>query len=218
MTTATSIAVFARAPVAGYAKTRLAPRLGADRAARLQQHLIRRAVRTARDAGIGPASLWCAPDRSHRVFASIRRETGIRLCPQRGADLGARMLDAFDILCRTGHALLIGSDCPALTAETLRDAAQVLNAGHDAVFVPAEDGGYVLVGLRRAVCPLFSGVPWSTEHVMAHTRERMRAMGLRWCELEPSWDVDRPEDVDRLLASALMPELERLIRDRVECP
>lgn len=208
----TSIAVFARAPVAGRAKTRLIPSLGADGAAALQHFLVRRAVRTAVAARLGPVTLWCAPDCTHRAFVAIRRESDVELCAQRGGDLGVRMHDAFEALCRSGHALLIGSDCPAIGDLTLRDAAQALNEGDDAVLVPAEDGGYVLVGLRCAARSLFDAMPWGSDRVMAQTRERLRQAGLRWRELAPSWDVDRPEDVDRLHASALMPEVDGLIR------
>jgi rSAM/selenodomain-associated transferase 1 len=205
--TPTSVAVFARAPVAGFAKTRLVPRLGRQGAARLQRLFTARAVRTAQDAAIGPVSLWCSPDSSHRAFAAIGRQSDVKLFSQRGADLGARMLAAFALLCRAGPALLIGTDCPALTAATVRDAAQALDVGHGAVLVPAEDGGYVLIGLRRAEPSLFDAIPWSTDRVMAETRARLHRSGLRWRELPASWDVDRPDDVDRLLASALMPEL-----------
>ena len=102
-------------------------------------------------------------------------------------------------------SLLIGTDCPALTATELRAAGLALAEGNDAVFIPAEDGGYVLIGLRRPIDSLFDGVPWGSDRVMDHTRESLRRVGLRWRELSPSWDVDRPEDADRLRASGLMP-------------
>jgi glycosyltransferase A (GT-A) superfamily protein (DUF2064 family) len=100
----------------------------------------------------------------------------------------------------------MGTDCPALTVGELRAAAGALREANDAVFVPAEDGGYVLVGLRHAVDSLFYGIPWGDDRVMDHTRERLRSAGLRWQELAPSWDVDRPEDLARLRASGLMVE------------
>jgi glycosyltransferase A (GT-A) superfamily protein (DUF2064 family) len=94
--------------------------------------------------------------------------------------------------------LLIGTDCPALTTQTLHDAAVALAPNQDAVFVPAEDGGYVLVGLHRPERCLFENMPWGGSEVMAQTRVRLRASGLRWRELAPLWDVDRPEDLPRL--------------------
>ncbi|MQM30903.1 MAG: hypothetical protein CRU78_10415, partial [Candidatus Accumulibacter phosphatis] len=69
---------------------------------------------------------------------------------------------------------------------------------NDAVFIPAEDGGYVLLGLRCPQPGLFEGVDWGSERVMAQTRQRLLALGLRWCELPALWDVDRPADLTRL--------------------
>ena len=66
------------------------------------------------------------------------------------------------------------------------------------MFAPAEDGGYVLVGLARPVAPLFEGIVWGGSTVMAQTRERLAASRLAWKELATLWDVDRPEDVARL--------------------
>ena len=198
------IAIFARAPVAGEAKTRLIPRLGVEGAAALQHALIHRAVQTAVAAKLGAVSLWCAPDCEHPVLVGCSERFGISLYPQRGTDLGARMFHALVRLCRRGDALLIGSDCPALTVAELRAAAEALQEGNDAVFVPAEDGGYVLVGLRHPVASLFDGIPWGSDGVMEHTRQRLCSAGFRWQELEPLWDVDRPEDIDRLRASGLM--------------
>ncbi len=197
------IAVFARAPAAGHAKTRLSARLGAEGAAELQHALIRRSLATALAANLGPVSLWCAPDCGHPAFVACSKQFAVPLCPQQGVDLGARMLDAFTRLCRERAALLIGTDCPALTVDVLRAAADALE-DNDVVVVPAEDGGYVLIGLRHPVASLFSGILWGHDTVMATTRERMRRAGLRCREFAPSWDVDRPEDFDRLCASGLM--------------
>ena len=200
------IAIFARAPVAGRAKTRLIPRLGAEGAAALQHALIRRSLRTALAANLGSVFLWCTPDCDHPAFSGSSEQFGVPLYPQHGADLGARMFHAFTRLCRRGEALAIGTDCPALTVGELHAAAGALREGNDAVFVPAEDGGYVLVGLRHPIASLFHGIPWGSDRVMDQTRAHLRRAGLRWRELTPSWDVDRPEDLDRLRASGLMAE------------
>jgi rSAM/selenodomain-associated transferase 1 len=192
------VAVFAKAPVPGQVKTRLAAELGDEGAAALHATLVRQALATAMLAGIGRIELWCAPDAADPFFAQCARETGARLRVQQGRDLGERMSRAFDDAFDAGrHLVLIGSDCPALTPECLQDAAVAL-ASHDAVIVPAEDGGYVLVGLSRTVRGLFDGISWSTGEVMASTRERLAAAGARWKELPPLWDVDRPEDYARL--------------------
>lgn len=199
------VAVFAKAPVAGQVKTRLVPHLGAEGASRLHAALVRRALRTAVDADVGAVELWCAPDAHHSFFEGCARDFGVRLQSQRGADLGERMANAFESALRDNAALvLIGSDCPALSPRMLREAAGSLES-HEAVIAPAEDGGYVLVGLARPVPGIFSGVAWGGDQVMAETRRRLEETGVRWKELETLWDVDRPEDCARLERERLWP-------------
>ena len=200
-----AILVFAKAPVAGTAKTRLIPLLGAEQAAALQSRLLRHALATA--ASVAPAGLelWCAPDTTHPALVDAAAHFGATLHLQQGDDLGARMSNAFkNALQRTKYAVCIGTDCPALRAQHLNDATAALRAGNDAVFVPAEDGGYTLIGLSRREPRLFDGIAWSTERVMPQTRERASDCGLRWRELETLWDVDRPEDWQRLQQSGLL--------------
>jgi rSAM/selenodomain-associated transferase 1 len=196
--TRAAIAIFARAPVAGATKTRLIPALGAEGAACLHAQLLRQAVTTACASGLGPVTLWCAPDCDHAFFRTLAEDFPIALASQAAGDLGERMLRAFEHHGASGPMLLIGTDCPALTTQTLHDAAVALAPNQDAVFVPAEDGGYVLVGLHRPERCLFENLPWGGSEVMAQTRVRLRASGLRWRELAPLWDVDRPEDLPRL--------------------
>jgi rSAM/selenodomain-associated transferase 1 len=183
----TKVIVFARASRAGAVKSRLIPLLGARGAARLHARLLRRALRTARAARLGPVELWTAERR------------------QRGADLGERMMHAFAHgLRRAARVVLIGSDCPVLRPRDLRQAARWLAGGADAVFAPAEDGGYALIALRRVSPRLFQGVEWGGAQVMAQTRERLAALGWRWRELPEVWDVDRPEDYRRLERTGLL--------------
>ncbi len=203
----TAVAVLARAPVPGAAKTRLAPRLGANGAAALQQRLTLRTLSTATAAAVGSVALFCAPDRSHAFFAECAARFAIPLRDQDGEDVGTRMLHAFAALLRAyDRVLLVGTDCPALTTTHLAQAAALLD-DHDAVVWPAEDGGYVLIALRRAAPELFAGVDWGTPRVMAQTRERLRQLGWRWAEPAPLWDVDRAEDYDRLVGSGLLDTL-----------
>ena len=198
MSLSCAVLVFAKAPVAGYAKTRLMPALGADGAARLAGRLLRHAVQQACAARVGPVQLCCAPDAGHPAFAALAQAHGVSLAAQGDGDLGARMARALrGALGRHGRALLIGTDAPGLDAAYLRQAAALL-AGHDAVFGPATDGGYTLVGLSRPADTLFDGIAWSTAQVMAQTRERLRAAGLSHAELAPLPDIDGPGDLRHL--------------------
>ena len=191
----TPVIVFAKAPVPGEVKTRLVATLGAAGAAALHRRMVRRAVATALEAAVGPAELCAAPDRSHPFFAACAREFGVALTEQGPGDLGDRMARA---LARRAPALLIGADCPVLAAQHLRAAARALTDGYDAVLGPAEDGGYVLVGLAHAANGMFERIQWGSACVLAATRERLRTLGLDWFELPVLWDVDRPEDLARM--------------------
>ena len=193
-----AVAILAKAPIPGLAKTRLIPHLGVEGAAALQRWLLRRTLATAHAANLGPVTLWCAPETDHPDFAACQTLGPVRLCRQPDVDLGGRMHAAVAELSSPAGTLVIGTDCPALTPEVLQEAAAALRE-HDAVVIPAEDGGYVLIGLRQPVHAVFQHVEWSTERVMAQTRQQLQAAGLTWRELAPLWDVDRFEDVERLL-------------------
>ena len=200
-----SVLIFARAPVAGNVKTRLIPLLGDHGAAALYRNLVGCALAVARESGVGPVELWCTPDTDDVFFRACRDRFHVTLHRQSEGDLGARMLSAFrDALTRSPHVLLAGSDCPSLTADDLRAAARALRDGCDAVFCPAEDGGYVLVGLSQAMPALFDAMTWGTARVMEETRQRLRNLGWRWHELPMHWDVDRPEDYQRMVRDGFL--------------
>lgn len=195
--------VFAKAPVAGRAKTRLIPLLGAEGAALAQARFIRHTLDTAhawRLAAGGEVELWCTPDSGHPLFGECASLFDLELRVQPDGDLGARMwLALCDALRAGAPAVLVGTDCPWLATAHIAQAHRLLG-GCDAVFAPAEDGGYVLVGLARAVPELFAGIDWSTPRVMAQTRSRARAAGASLVEVARLPDVDTPEDWARLCA------------------
>ena len=208
------ILIFAKAPVPGQVKTRLIPRLGEEGAARLYAGLLRRIVFELGGAGICPVQCWCAPDIHHELFTEIAARHGVRLEKQSGADLGARMLHAASVaLGDSDRVILVGGDCPGLGVDYLGLALDGLEEGAEAVLGPAEDGGYVLLGLKRAAVELFQDMPWGTGEVLAVTRQRLRALGWQWRELPALWDVDRPEDLERL-----SPGLRSLYRISVNRP
>lgn len=197
----TTVIVFAKAPVAGLAKTRLAPALGAEGAAALAARMLQHTLAQAVQAGIGPVELCGAPDAAHPALVAAADAAGATLTAQGSGDLGLRMHRAFArTLMRHGRTLVIGTDAPALDAAMLREAAARL-LEHDAVFVPALDGGYALVGLRRADPRWFSDMTWSTANVMEETRQRLRAARVRWAELAPVADIDEPQDLVHLPAA-----------------
>jgi hypothetical protein len=186
----------AKAPIPGTAKTRLIPSIGAHAAAVLQERLTERAITTALAANIGAVTLWCAPDIRHPSFFDLVMRLRVTLKPQPEGDLGARMLAA--MAASGGPTLVIGTDCPALTAVHLRGAARALHDGAEVVLIPAEDGGYVLIGVRMAHPQLFSGISWGSATVLAETRAHIIALRLALAELPPLWDVDTESDLARL--------------------
>lgn len=101
------------------------------------------------------------------------------------------------------HALLMGCDCPSLTEQDLEQALTALNQENEVVIAPAEDGGYVLIGLNRPHPELFDDMPWGTARVLNQTRNRIEHYKLRYHELSEQWDLDTPEDLERYRALAL---------------
>jgi rSAM/selenodomain-associated transferase 1 len=195
-TSPVSIAILAEAPIPGFAKTRLIPTIGVHAAAVLQERLTERTVATAFSARVGPVTLCCAPDATHDSFLKMVARMKITLRPQPQGDLGVRMLAA--IAGSAGPVLVIGTDCPALTEIHLRSAAAALHDGADVVLIPAETGGCVLLGMRKAQPALFSNIAWGRSKVLADMRVRIVEQRLMLIERPPLWEVDTDIDLARL--------------------
>lgn len=191
-----AVAIMAKAPAPGLAKTRLIPLLGEAGAARAQRAFTLQTLATARAASTGEVTLWCAPDVLHRFFRALSRQCGVSTLDQPAGDLGHRMACAMTHhFKRTPHTplLIVGTDCPVLTPEHIQRAADALQNA-DVVLIPAEDGGYVLIGVRKPLPEVLTDVEWSTSQVLDQTRERLRMAGASWHELPALWDVDEPAD------------------------
>ncbi|SEE77582.1 TIGR04282 family arsenosugar biosynthesis glycosyltransferase [Pseudomonas anguilliseptica] len=193
-----SLHMLARAPVAGRVKTRLIPALGAQGACDLQQLLLERALQLPAH-GFSERFLWLddLPGADLQAFA---QRLGWTLVEQPAGDLGERMRRIATLgLAESDAVILIGNDCPALDGDYLQAACGALQE-RPVVIGPAEDGGYVLLGLRRINAALFSDMPWGTERIFDMTLQRLQQ--LDWCPalLPALWDVDRPEDLSRLAA------------------
>lgn len=191
-----AIAVFARAPRRGRVNTRLAPAIGQRGAAALHRALVRRTVRTAVAAGLGPVTLYGAPDARDSLFAACRREFGVALARQQGTGLGERMFRALRAQARDDRpALLVGSDCPGLDTAYLGSALAALQAGCDTVIGPSTDGGYVLIGTRRPRPGLFRSIPWGEATVLRLTRQRLERARVPYRVLPARPDIDSPADL-----------------------
>lgn len=189
-----TIVVFVRAPVLGKVKTRLAAELGdlgalaAYRDMGLRTTAELRRVRDCRillhhtpDDGGTAVGDWLGHDVARR--------------PQGDGDLGARMAAAIGAALAEGarHVIVVGTDCPSLTAETVERAFDALDSA-DVVIGPALDGGYYLIGMSALQTSLFVDVPWSSTGTRAITLERARDAGLRVALLPTLRDIDTADD------------------------
>ena len=193
--------VFCRAPVPGATKTRLTPPLESGQAAALSAAMLLDTIETVDSMGI-TARLAVAREGDLPAVAALVPHRQVEV--QSGGDLGERLGEAAKRSLRRSEAVVIvGSDCPMLSAEHVRGALDALAEGADAAVCPSADGGYGLIALARPCPQLFSGIPWSTDGVLAATRQAADAAGLRLAEVDPLDDVDRPEDIDGLCARLL---------------
>lgn len=180
----------------GAVKTRLAKNIGNDAAAHCHQTLAEHCLQMAAGAELAPLQLWCTPDTEHSFFHQQSVALPLSLQQQSGQDLGAKMSHAFDMaLLDAEYALVIGTDCPALTRDYMDLALSMLQAGAPAVIGPAEDGGYVLLGLRKNTKQLFKDMPWGSDEVFEKTCRQL-ADGYR--VLPMLWDIDVIDDLRRL--------------------
>lgn len=196
------ILIFAKTPLMGQVKTRLEPVLGQQGALALHKALMEKVISTVKACDLSAVELWVSANKHHEYFVSLCNSMNIDerdIHEQCGADLGARMAHAAsDALRRADYVVLLGADCPSVDAGYLNQALQLLERGEDIVFGPAEDGGYVLLGLRQVPAEIFAEIPWGTAEVMQVSRQRLQQSGKKWTELSERWDVDRPEDLLRL--------------------
>ncbi len=196
-----SLILFARAPVPGQVKTRLEPRLGPHGAAALYRAFLEDAGRVYLKPALWKSVLSADPDPGCPPFDSYFPAPWERTA-QAAGDLGRRLAAAFDAEFRAGapSAVAIGSDHPALAVARLEEVFGLLDSSHEAVLVPAADGGYCAIGLGSGapVDEIFRDVPWSTDAVLARTLARLESAGLRHRVLASAYDVDRPEDLEIL--------------------
>ena len=187
--------LFTKAPEPGKVKTRLAAFLGKNAAANVYEKLLHDCLEMCVSAALCPVEICCNPSTGHNFFQQCRARYHTDLQQQLQGDIGQRMSHAImSALQRAAHVVLIGADCPALTADDLDTAFHALQQGTDVVLGPAADGGYYLIGMSTHHPGLFENVPWSTHQVLAATETLLRKQGLSWHSLPVHRDVDTAED------------------------
>jgi len=184
-----AIGIFAKPPQPGQVKTRLIPDIGADNATRVYRYCLEHALRICRGS-----------DLEHRLYLADHSDDELfvdeHYLLQQGGDLGQRMQYAFEsLLADNDGAIIIGTDCLDITCQHLHQAAQALDS-HELVLLPAEDGGYALIGCSRFEAQVFHNVRWSSDQVLEQTLANAESLKYRVSLLETVRDIDTLHDLN----------------------
>jgi rSAM/selenodomain-associated transferase 1 len=195
------ILLYAKAPHKGKVNTRLIPDIGIDAATQLQDDLIHNRLAMLKSANLCDVRLMYSPDQTDDYFLQRKQQYHVALFQQQGDDLGERMYNGIDeALQHYSYCIVIGTDAPALDAELIRQAIDKLKAEVKVVLVPAEDGGYVLIGMSSAYFCLFDDIAWGSDKVLQQTINKLSANNIAYNKLPVCWDIDRLEDYQRYLS------------------
>jgi rSAM/selenodomain-associated transferase 1 len=185
--------IFAKAPKLGEVKTRLQPALSIQQSLLLHRRLVEHTIQTAVKLNKVCIELWVGDD--HPWWGELALNYGLIVHKQQGKDLGARMAFALNsALSSAERAVIIGCDCPFIIEKYLSSAFDQLD-GESIVVGPADDGGYVLLGLNTFQPILFKDIAWGTDQVLHQTLQRAAENGVEVVQLPILRDIDRPEDV-----------------------
>ena len=200
-----ALVIFAKAPIPGEVKTRLCPPLTPDEAATLHGSFV---LDMLEGTKLAVAKLQlpfhrylaCAPSSELVFFKIMEERQDVRLLDQVGESLGQRMHHTFVDLFAKGYkqVIIVGTDVPTLPLTVYQEALTLLGKA-DVVLGPALDGGYYLIGLKQPAEQLFTGVPWSTDQVLAVTQQNANTLGLS-VGLTTAWrDIDTIADLQSLI-------------------
>lgn len=199
------ILIFAKQPIPGEVKTRLIPAIGVTSATDLHCAMTRRVAAMLSASALAPFRFTVSGDVNDPLFAE--REGSLPPTTQIGEDLGERMLNAathaFEakqkpIEATVEYVVIVGADCPSLAPNHVQETLESLASGIEVVFVPADDGGYVLVGMSRVFAAMFQDIVWGTSEVLQVSLNKLSKMGVSTRCLSPLWDVDTEEDLLKL--------------------
>lgn len=186
---------FAREPLPGRVKTRMLTEMSPEQACELHRELVYWTSQVLTGAHLGRVELSVTGNVRSPLFLQCQ-ELGVKaINRQIGKDLGERMYNALAAgLDRYSKVILVGSDSPQIDRDYLQGAITALDDS-EVVLGPAQDGGYVLIGVRDLDKRWFEGVEWGTANVYAETLARFVLTSANWQHLEMLQDIDRPEDL-----------------------
>jgi len=189
------IQVFAKAPIIGQVKTRIAKDTSEDFALQVHQRLCERVINTALGSVADAVEVWTTAETAVDYFQSF----GVDCLQQQGKSLGTRMDFALRHgLARHQRVIIIGADAASITEDYLADGFKALEQS-EVVVGPAQDGGYVLIGATAPVSLLMRDMPWGTSQVMGLTLERLFEHGLAFHIMSDRWDIDTLQDLQQHL-------------------
>ncbi|MCK4494078.1 MAG: TIGR04282 family arsenosugar biosynthesis glycosyltransferase [Methylococcales bacterium] len=195
-----AVLIFCKAPIAGEVKTRLIPQLSPQQAANIHRKLTTCLLSLLATLDNVALQLWCSPNINHPFFKYCQQRYKLSLHQQYGKDLGARMHHAIQFALQTvSKVLLVGCDCPSLTQVDFEFGLQALQTQKDIVLAPAEDGGYVMIGMKKPRPEIFLNKTWGHSQVFNNTCQSIQRLNLNLIETRVQWDVDTFEDLQRFL-------------------
>lgn len=199
-----SLLIFAKTPIAGHAKTRLIPHLGAEGAAALAKKLLFHTCTQMSVSNVDSIELWVTPNKQIPLWQTLGDSMECQVMEQQGYELGERLSYAARSGFKRSQSLIfVGTDCPSLEASIINRVIEDLHQ-YDSVMIPAMDGGYVLLAISQFDSSLFTDIPWSTEKVAERTLERMKALNWRCNLYPPLRDIDTAEDLASFQESDLL--------------
>ena len=192
------IQIFTKAPIPGNVKTRLAREIGAEKATELHISMFEHILSVSDSLPNTDIEIWYTPAKSHPYFEKLE-ELHFTTKQQTGEDLGDRMFAAIkEGLLNYENIVLVGSDCPAITTKHLKQAFDILTAGYPYTFIPATDGGFVLIGATEIKEAIFRGVKWGSSDVMKTIEENLILYAKSYRLLTPLEDIDRESDLKHI--------------------
>ncbi len=192
--------LFAKTPVAGKVKTRLIPRVGAEKAAQIAEKFILYTLERTTSEWPGERVLWLWPDTHHPLVTRVRTRYSIDIRTQAPGNLGVKMMAALEHGLQRNHpSAVMGCDLLHTPSSVLAEAGRRMQQG-DNVFGRSEDGGFWLLGLNQSAPSLFDGIDWQAGGTGLATAQRAASAGVHFdYQALTMFDIDRPEDLDRLL-------------------
>ncbi|MFV2059820.1 MAG: TIGR04282 family arsenosugar biosynthesis glycosyltransferase [Gammaproteobacteria bacterium] len=191
--------IFTKNPEPGKTKTRLIPAIGETGAFEAHVKLLKHTVTITSEIKNIDFILYTTTTHSNEIIVNLAKEHNLTIEIQKGNNLGDRMYQASDENLSTySHCIIIGVDCPELTADYLLNARKALSSGYDAVIGPAHDGGYVLIGFNKSVKTIFTNIAWGENTVLKSTLDNFEKLNIKYKKLPTLHDVDTQEDLQYL--------------------